>query len=280
MLLMKYFLLYITMKIFSDILLNIWVKCENKKLAFKSFFESFWWLSFIIQHLCLSTFPCTSCRIATSFALSSSLFCWRYIVVTGFTEVSLSAFHSVHLSAHLCSSPSFSGVTPVWRYCFDSVPICLSRSECLSVSLSFLLPSPRLMFYKCDRSHVNLYISFFIFLLAVILSSAAVFPCEWCQKWKSCTSQHSRGWTACTCEHKTSGDAVTSSLFSVSVLLFSADVPHILKKKFKKVTPVENFRHHNSKREMGHRNVPEYIWQQSSHKFFSPTVVKSECLCL
>lgn len=68
------------------------------------------------------------------------------------------------------------------------------------------------------------------------LSPAEVFffPSERRWKWKSCTSQHSRGWTSCTCEHKTSGDAVTSRLLSPSVILrwyFS----NIKKKKFEKL---------------------------------------------
>lgn len=161
-----------------------------------------------------------------------SLFSWRYFVVTGLTKVSLSASQSVRLSAPLCLSPSFSGVTPFWHYYRDSVPVCLSRSELLSVSPSLPLLSPLLMLLGCDRSRVNLSICVYRLSFSLL---PMLFPSEWCWKWKSCTSQHSRGWTSCTCEHKTSGDAVTSCLLS-SVRLVSADISQILK-KFEKLTP-------------------------------------------
>lgn len=106
------------------------------------------------------TFLYTSCRIGLSFCLSSSLFFWRYVVVTRFTKVSLSASQSLCVSARLCLSPSFCGLTPFRHYCRDSVPICLSLSEFLSISPSFLLPFSRLMVFGCDRSRVNLCISF------------------------------------------------------------------------------------------------------------------------
>lgn len=153
--------------------------------------------------------------------------------MTGFTKVSLSASQSVCVSIRLCLSPSFCGLTPFWHYCRDSVLICLSLSEFLSISLSFPLPSSCLMVFGCDRSRVNLCISFYRLSFSLLL---IFFPSEWCWKWKSCASRHSRGWTSCTCEHKTSGDAVTSRLFFPSVLLFSADISQILK-KFEKLTP-------------------------------------------
>lgn len=194
------------------------------------------------------------------------------------------AFRFLHFSTHpaerpclfVSLSPCFADVTLLWQvslrflslYCIPSISLlvsvclplslvsfqfditvlslCRSASPCLSVCLSFLMPTPHLMFFGCDRSRVNLYNSFFFFGLAIgcHFSPADVFPSEWSWKWKSCTSRHSRGWTACTCEHKTSGDAVTFCLF-LSPLLFSADIPQILTKKLKvwKVTPAGNFRY-------------------------------------
>lgn len=163
-----------------------------------------------------------------------SVFSWRYVVVTGFTKVSSLCVLalSVSLLVSVCL-PSFSGVTPFWHYCHDSVPICLSLSGFPSISPSFPLPPRGLMFRGCDRSRVNLWISFY--WLSLSLSCwGFFFPSERRWKWKSCTSQHSRGWTSCTCEHKTSGDAVTSRLLSPSVILrwyFS----NIEKKKFEKL---------------------------------------------
>lgn len=118
----------------------------------------------------LSSFLNTSRRNRHVFCLSSSLLSWRYFVVTGFTKVSLSASQSVCLSTRLCLPPSFSGVTPFWHYCCDSMPICLSLSKFLSISLSLLLPSPRLMFFGCDRSRVNLCISFYWLSFSLPLS--------------------------------------------------------------------------------------------------------------
>lgn len=114
---------------------------------------------------------CIHLAVCLSFCISSSLFFWPYSVVTGLTKVSLCAPQSVRLSARLCLSPSFSGVTPFWHYYCDSVPICLSLSEFLSIYLSSALPCPRLMLFVCDRSRLNPCVSVsvvFLFPAAVV----------------------------------------------------------------------------------------------------------------
>lgn len=158
-------------------------KLENLKTCFlEEYISKIKKTSRKVSHMSSTTQICLSYRflclhfwihlaeIAMSFRLSSSLLSWRYFVVTGFTKVSLSASQSVCLSTRLCLPPSFSGVTPFWHYCCDSMPICLSLSKFLSISLSLLLPSPRLMFFGCDRSRVNLCISFYWLSFSLPLS--------------------------------------------------------------------------------------------------------------
>lgn len=101
--------------------------------------------------------------------------------------------------------------------CAD-LPLPLWVSVHLSV---FRSPFPSLdVFRMWQKSLEPLYLC----ISCLSLPCCCFIPTEWCWKWKSCTSQHSRGWTSCTCEHKASGDAVTSRLFFSSVLLFSADI--------------------------------------------------------
>lgn len=167
------------------------------------------------------TFLHTSHSIAVSFCLSSSvvlmlLCCDRFhkgfsLCNTVCPSLCPSPFVSLFLWCH-------SILTLLSWLCAD-LPLPLWVSVHLSVSPSAL---PCLdVFRMWQKSCEPLY----LFILVVFLSPADVFPSEWCWKWKSCTSQRSRGWTSCTCEHRTSGDAVTSCL--LSVLLFSADISQI-----------------------------------------------------
>lgn len=133
---------------------------------------------------------------------------------------------SVSLLVSVCL-PSFSGVTPFWHYCHDSVPICLSLSGFPSISPSFPLPPPWLdvsgMWQKsCEPLD--------LFLLAVFLSPAEDFFHH-----SGAGSEKAVHLSIAGAEHhvpvNTRPPAALSHLVSSSRPLFSADSSQILKKK-------------------------------------------------
>lgn len=180
---------------------------------------------FLCLHFCIHVL--VSLRLFVSLPLCDVTLLW---------QVS-QRFFSLHPS--LSVSPLVSVCLPLSLVSlhFDITIVTLCRSA--SPSLSFcpflrLSLSPRLAWCFSDVTEV-VWTSVSLYQLSSSLLLMFL-PSEWCWKWKSCTSLHSRGWTSCTCEHKTSGDAVTSRLFFSSVMLFSADVSQVLK-KFAKLIP-------------------------------------------
>lgn len=231
-------------------------------------------------HLAVS--PCLFVSLSLCFADNTLL--WQ----VSLRFLSLRSVLSVSLLISVCLPLSLVSL----QFDITVLTLCRSASPCLSVC-PFLCLSLCLLLAWCFSDATEVVwtaITLFLYLYWLSFSPLLMFfPSEWCWKWKSCTSRHSRGWTSCTCEHKTSGNAVTSRLL-LSVLLFSADIPQILKKSLR-----ESLQQGTSGIFKGLsggkififyffyingslcRNVPEYIWQQTSHKLtvFRPTVVKT-----
>lgn len=78
---------------------------------------------------------------------------------------SLSACRCVCLSAHLCLPRSLVSLQfDIMSWIGADLPLPVL---CPSIPLSFLLPSPLLMFFECDRSHVKpLYLFLYVYSLS------------------------------------------------------------------------------------------------------------------
>lgn len=209
-------------------------------------------LLYIIPSHLDPSFLCTSCRLLVSVSVFLSV-CWQYCVVTGYAGVALPPSISVRLSARLRLPPSLH---------FDT-----TGPDFLPTGLSFRpFPRPRLppvglMFFRCDRSRVNLQVS-----PSSVSAGSRSLPSSSRRCWKcKCVCRSSSGWSAATCEHSTCGDAVTSPLLFPSLLrCLGSDSSTVAK-----VWESENFV--DPERPLGEnlingslcRNIPGYFWQFS-----------------